>query len=125
MSKITPIRQSQWIRGLGLFAALVVCSVIAGLAQRVCWIAYLGRSGYGLRDVVVPLSAWISYHTSPIGLALDVLIFGPWLILAGWLWLGRARAKHMPNPQGGANGRQPFGSDTNRTPAAAASRRSP
>jgi hypothetical protein len=29
------------------------------------------------------------------------------------------------NPQGGANGRQPFGSETNRTPAAAASRRSP
>jgi hypothetical protein len=29
------------------------------------------------------------------------------------------------NPQGGANGRQPFGSETNQTPAAAASRRSP
>ena len=30
-----------------------------------------------------------------------------------------------PNPQSRANGRQPFGSETNRTPAAAASRRSP
>jgi hypothetical protein len=30
-----------------------------------------------------------------------------------------------PNPQGGANGRQPFSSDTNSTPGAAASRRSP
>ena len=30
-----------------------------------------------------------------------------------------------PNLQGGANGRQPFSSETNRTPAAAASRRSP
>jgi len=30
-----------------------------------------------------------------------------------------------PNPQGGANGRQPFSSETNRTSAAAASRRSP
>ena len=29
------------------------------------------------------------------------------------------------NPQGGSNGRQPFGSETNRTSAAAASRRSP
>jgi uncharacterized protein YegJ (DUF2314 family) len=29
------------------------------------------------------------------------------------------------NPQGGANGRQPVASETNRTPAAAASRRSP
>jgi hypothetical protein len=30
-----------------------------------------------------------------------------------------------PNQQGGANGRQPFSSETNRAPAAAASRRSP
>ena len=30
-----------------------------------------------------------------------------------------------PNPQGGANGRQPFSSETNRTTPAAASRRSP
>ena len=34
-------------------------------------------------------------------------------------------SKGDPNPQGGANGRQPVGSETNRTPAAAASRRSP
>jgi hypothetical protein len=34
-------------------------------------------------------------------------------------------ADPAPNPQGGANGRQPFGSDTNQTSAAAASRRSP
>jgi Aspartyl protease len=33
--------------------------------------------------------------------------------------------KTPPNPQGGANGRQPFSTDTNRTLAAAASRRSP
>jgi hypothetical protein len=32
---------------------------------------------------------------------------------------------HEPNPQGGANGRQPSGSETNPTLAAAASRRSP
>ena len=31
----------------------------------------------------------------------------------------------LPNQQGGANGRQPFSSETNRTSAAAASRRSP
>jgi hypothetical protein len=31
----------------------------------------------------------------------------------------------QPNPQGGANGEQPSASDTNRTPAAAAPRRSP
>ena len=33
--------------------------------------------------------------------------------------------RERANPQGGANGRQPFGSETNRTSAAAASRRSP
>lgn len=36
-----------------------------------------------------------------------------------------ARAKQTPNPQGRANGRQPFRSETNRASAAAASRRSP
>ena len=35
------------------------------------------------------------------------------------------RPSGAPNPQGGANVRQPAGSETNRTPAAAASRRSP
>jgi hypothetical protein len=35
------------------------------------------------------------------------------------------QVRNMPNPQGGANGRQPFSSETNRTSAAAASRRSP
>ena len=35
------------------------------------------------------------------------------------------RPSGAPNPQGGANGRQPFSSETNRTSAAAASRRSP
>lgn len=97
MSQNPHIRQSQRMRGLVLFVALVVCSVVAGLAQRACWIAYLRRSDYGLHDVVVPVSAWITHHTSAVGLALDVLIFGPWVILAGWLWLGRARAKRMPN----------------------------
>ena len=33
--------------------------------------------------------------------------------------------RRAANPQGGANGRQPFGSETNRASAAAASRRSP
>jgi hypothetical protein len=33
--------------------------------------------------------------------------------------------RNAPNPQGGANGRQPLSSDTNRTSAAAASRRLP
>ncbi|SRR6266403_847936 len=35
------------------------------------------------------------------------------------------RSDRLSNPQGGANGRQPSGSEPNRTSAAAASRRSP
>src|SRR5260370_6669475 len=53
------------------------------------------------------------------------------LSAVAFLW-HRVRVLHAldptneaPNPQGGANGGQPFGSDTNRTSAAAASRRSP
>jgi hypothetical protein len=38
--------------------------------------------------------------------------------------IGPAKGQLL-NPQGGANGKQPFGSETNRTSAAAASRRSP
>jgi hypothetical protein len=37
----------------------------------------------------------------------------------------KSLARRGPNPQGGANGRQPFGPETNRASAAAASRRSP
>jgi len=46
-------------------------------------------------------------------------------VLRAW---GIARIEQgggQPNPQGGANGRQPLSSDTNRASAAAASRRSP
>jgi hypothetical protein len=43
----------------------------------------------------------------------------------GALWKRRSETARMTNPQGGANGRQPFSSGTNRAPAAAASRRSP
>ncbi len=38
---------------------------------------------------------------------------------------GRGGRKQLPNPQGGANGRQPLRSDSNGEPAVAASRRSP
>jgi uncharacterized membrane protein SpoIIM required for sporulation len=57
-----------------------------------------------------------------------------WGILLQWVLLGflvglvlqwRFRRARSPNQQGRANGRQPFGSDTNSTSAAAASRRSP
>jgi hypothetical protein len=54
--------------------------------------------------------------------------FGYW-IDTGPLGFGNQERFDMvsesANPQGGANGRQPFGSETNAAPAAAASRRSP
>jgi hypothetical protein len=40
-------------------------------------------------------------------------------------WEKAPEPNRGPNPQGGTNERQPFSSDTNRTSAAAASRRSP
>jgi hypothetical protein len=45
-------------------------------------------------------------------------------LLGSDLWL-LWQSRRRPNPQGGANGRQPFSSETNRVSAAAASRRSP
>jgi hypothetical protein len=42
------------------------------------------------------------------------------------VWISRVYdTKNLPNPQGGANGRQPINSETNRASEAAASRRSP
>jgi uncharacterized protein YceK len=61
----------------------------------------------------------------PFSLAADTIIFP--FDLADYV----ARTKSddekalQPNPQGRANGKQPFSSETNRTSAAAASRRSP
>jgi hypothetical protein len=64
-------------------------------------------------------------HSFPI-----LMVWQFWFTLAV-LWLAvviicwSLRFLRGPNPQGGANGRQPFSSETNRTSAAAASRRSP
>ena len=61
----------------------------------------------------------ISQRVTRPGLAATaVLIF---VVHRVWIW----RHKRASNPQGGANGRQPFGPETDSTSAAAASRRSP
>ena len=44
---------------------------------------------------------------------------------SGWPAVSTNAVLRTPNPQGGANGRQPSGSETNRTSGAAAPRRSP
>ena len=70
-------------------------------------------------------SCCLAYVSSKNGLRLD---FSEDQLFGVWLERTPLRAEHeIPgaNPQGGANGRQPFSSETNRTPAAAASRRSP
>jgi len=51
--------------------------------------------------------------------------FGRPLLLPYGVVRSSALTPRLPNPQGGANGRQPVGSDTNRTSAATASPRSP
>jgi len=56
--------------------------------------------------------------------ALFVIQAAAVLLLGSDLWL-LWQSRRRPDPQGGANRRQPVGSDTNRTSAAAASGRSP
>ena len=66
-------------------------------------------------------TSWESLTTKLLwllsGTVLALVFFGPTKQLFG--------KPEASNPQGGANGRQPLSSDPNRTPAAAASRRSP
>jgi hypothetical protein len=64
--------------------------------------------------------AWNSVMNTPEGHA--ELWSKPWYQRLGAYWNRRRR---RTNPQGRANGRQPFRSETSRTSAAAASRRSP
>jgi len=77
--------------GLSLFAGLVACSLAASLVQGACWIAHLLHSGYGF-TLVVPASTWFRYHTSTVGLLLDTLIVGPWLVVVIWFWTGRNKS---------------------------------
>jgi len=50
---------------------------------------------------------------------------GGWQLASLELKVPESARDQAPNPQGGANGRQPFSSEANRASAAAASRRSP
>jgi hypothetical protein len=81
-----------------------------------------------------PSPAWILGPLSMMLIGVGFLRFGRWLARGQedsiWRFLTRELkaepcGQGSPNPQGGANGRQPFSSETNRTSAAAASRRSP
>ncbi len=75
-------------------------AAITGQSPRTCYLVALGMSGF------------------------ELVFNAPAIVLSRYLYLLTLRTPR-PNPQGAANGRQPFTSDTNRTSAAAASRRSP
>ena len=97
MTRSTHKGRHRRFEGLTLFAGLVVCSMVASLVQGACWIAHLLHSGYGF-TLVVPASTWFRYHTSTVGLLLDTLIVGPWLIVVIWFWRGRKKSHDNAEP---------------------------
>ena len=123
MSQIMHFRQSRRFNGMALFAAMLLCSVTAGFVQRACWISYLSRSGYGLGDLIVPLSEWLNYHSTPVGLLLDILIAGPLFVLVVWFWFVRSRSTGVPNQSVQRAGASRSAQETNRASSAAGSRR--
>lgn len=97
VSHSSRLHQCRRISGIGLFVGLLLCSVTAGLVQRICWVAYRSRSVHRIEDVLVPLPAWVDYHTTTVGLVLDILIVSPLLVLVLCFWLGRPKTKRIPN----------------------------
>jgi hypothetical protein len=86
---------------------------VAGWAYMLAWMPF-SRSPV----IESPLSGALSQCSTLLaGVVLAVIYLSP---AADWF-----RSDGLLNPQGGANGRQPFSSETNETSAAAASRRSP
>lgn len=71
--------------GAMLFVLDFFVLILAAHVDRICYIAFLGRNGYGLKDIFVPWDMFVKYHTSGIGLFLAIvmfiLIFAPVLML--------------------------------------------
>jgi len=124
-----------------LAAQARICRAIGGIAESV-----EGTSAIFTHGNVIPL--FLNALTRTVGRAEAEALTNPDVLKVSWrsgafAWdrafrlpgLARIATDHRqtpveqdtpaPNPQGGANGRQPFSSETNRTSAAAASRRSP
>ena len=124
-----------------LAAQARICRAIDGIAESV-----EGTSAIFTHGNVIPL--FLNALTPTVGRAEAEVLTNPDVLKVSWrsgtfAWdrafrlpgLARIATDHRqtpveqdtpaPNPQGGANGRQPSPSDTNRTSAAAASRRSP
>ena len=124
-----------------LAAQARICRAIGGIAESV-----EGTSAIFTHGNVIPL--FLNALTRTVGRTEAEALTNPDVLKVSWrsgafAWdrafrlpgLARIATDHRqtpveqdtpePNPQGGANGRQPFSSETNRTSAAAAFRRSP
>jgi len=124
-----------------LAAQARICRAIGGIAESV-----EGTSAIFTHGNVIPL--FLNALTRTVGRGEAEALTNPDVLKVSWrsgafAWdrafrlpgLARIATDHRqtpveqdtpaPNPQGGANERQPFSSETNRTSAAAASRRSP
>ena len=102
--------------------AIMACLSVLALAVSV-WILASGRARL---DCSVPPEEW-GWRDCPVPLiflSTAILVFSAVEIRAH-LRRRQHAASRFANPQGGANGRQPSGSETNRPSAAAASRHSP
>ena len=124
-----------------LAAQARICRAIGGIAESV-----QGTTAIFTHGNVIPL--FLNALTRTVGRTEAETLTNPDVLKVSWrsgafAWdrafrlpgLARIATDHRqtpveqdtpePNPQGGANGRQPFSSETNRTSAAAAFRRSP
>jgi hypothetical protein len=101
------------IIGLYRFRPSARWLAVAAWAYMLAWMPF-SRSAV----IESPFSGALSQCSTLLaGAVLAVIYFSP---AADWF-----RSDGSPNPQGGANGRQPFSSETDQASAAAASRRSP
>ena len=48
--------------------------ILAANVDRICYISFLKKNGYGLKDIFVPWKIFVKYHTSGIGLFLAIVI---------------------------------------------------
>jgi hypothetical protein len=67
---------------LMVVAFLVLLSLFVGWINRVEYIRYLSREGYGLKDIVVPWGVWWRYKSTGRGLILWLAGIVPWLVIA-------------------------------------------
>jgi len=60
----------------------MVLSAFAISVNRLIYIRYLVKDGYRLGDIVVPWGTWWSYQSTGVGLLMNSIAIGPWVLLA-------------------------------------------